>query len=157
MIGWAIATGGVAPESALMFALIFMWTPPHFWALSLFMNDDYSRAGVPMMTVARGKPYTRKLVLIYTAILIPVALLLAFTTIGGALYLAVALALNAWLLIGALGIARRTDGDAEADKYRAEKRFFAFSILYLFLHFGALLIEAGLRAIGWAAQLPQVL
>ena len=58
MIGWAIATGGVSPESILMFALIFMWTPPHFWALSLFMNDDYSRAEVPMMTVARGKPHT---------------------------------------------------------------------------------------------------
>ena len=76
MIGWAVATGGVSVESVLMFALIFMWTPPHFWALALFMNEDYSRAGVPMMTVARGKPKTRWLVLLYAVLLAPVALAL---------------------------------------------------------------------------------
>jgi len=100
MIGWAIATGGIGIESILMFGLIFMWTPPHFWALSLFMNEDYSRAGVPMMTVARGRPYTRKLILAYAVLLAPVALALAFTSIGGWVYFTVALALNARHSVG---------------------------------------------------------
>ena len=112
MIGWAIATGGVSVESCLMFALIFMWTPPHFWALALFMNSDYTRAGVPMMTVAKGRAHTRKLVLIYTVLLAPVALALSFTQIGGAVYFATALVLNAGFLAGALAIWRQAFNNA---------------------------------------------
>ena len=94
MIGWAAATGGVSVESALMFALIFMWTPPHFWALALFMKDDYSNAGVPMLTVTHGRRVTRNHILGYTILLAPVALGLGLTSIGGPVYLVAALALN---------------------------------------------------------------
>ncbi|MDH5454231.1 MAG: heme o synthase, partial [Paracoccaceae bacterium] len=89
MIGWAVATGGVSLESVMMFALIFMWTPPHFWALALFMKDDYSKAGVPMLTVTHGRKVTRAHILAYTLLLAPVALGAGFTAIGGPLYLAV--------------------------------------------------------------------
>ena len=157
MIGWAIATGSVSIESVLMFALIFMWTPPHFWALSLFMNEDYSRAGVPMMTVARGKPHTRKLVLIYAVLLAPVALALAFTTIGGWVYFAVALVLNTIFVWGAVKMSRTVEADAESAKYKYEKKYFVFSIFYLFAHFSALLIDALLRAFGWAPAFPVLL
>jgi len=154
MIGWAIATGGISIESVLMFALIFMWTPPHFWALSLFMNEDYSRAGVPMMTVARGRPYTRKLILAYAAVLAPVALALAFTSIGGWVYFATALVLNAIFVFGAVKMSRTVEADAEQAKYKYEKKYFVFSIFYLFAHFSALLIDALLRAVQWAPAFP---
>ena len=152
MIGWAVATGGVSLESLLMFALIFVWTPPHFWALALFMKDDYSKAGVPMLTVTHGRPATRKHILAYTLVLAPVALSLAFTSIGGPTYLVAAIVLNAWFILGAVQIARRSEATAEADGYKAEKAFFRFSLAYLFLHFGALMVEKSLHAFalgGW--------
>jgi protoheme IX farnesyltransferase len=148
MIGWAVATGGVSIESALMFALIFMWTPPHFWALALFMKDDYSKAGVPMLTVTHGRKSTRAHVLVYTILLAPVALAAAFTSIGGPVYLAISAALNAAFLYGAWRIWRRDEAAAEADAYRVEKQVFRFSLYYLFLHFGAFLLEAALRSFG---------
>jgi heme o synthase len=148
MIGWACATGGISVESVLMFTLIFMWTPPHFWALALFMKDDYSNAGVPMLTVTHGRPATRKHILVYTLLLAPFALALGFTPIGGPVYLVTALALNARFIWGAVRIARRSETQAEADGYRAEKAFFRFSLAYLFLHFGALLVEASLPLLG---------
>src|SRR6056297_2062920 len=144
MIGWAAATGGVAPESLLMFALILLWTPPHFWALALFMKSDYHDAGIPMLTVTHGRAATRRQILVYTLILAPVALALAATPVAGPVYLAAALVLNAMALHGAWVIRGRDEATAEADKYAAEKRFFRFSLLYLFLHFGALLADAGL-------------
>ena len=142
MIGWVAATGHVSYEAALMFGLIFMWTPPHFWALALFMKEDYHAAGVPMLTVTHGRKSTRKHILGYTLALLPVPLALAFSSIGGPLTLAVALALNGWFVVGALRILRRDEIQAQSDNYRVEKAFFRFSILYLFLHFGALLTEA---------------
>jgi protoheme IX farnesyltransferase len=148
MIGWAVATGGVSIESALMFALIFMWTPPHFWALALFMKDDYSKAGVPMLTVTHGRKSTRTHVLVYTILLVPVALAAAFTSIGGPVYLAISAVLNAGFLYGAWRIWRRDEAEAEADAYRVEKQVFRFSLYYLFLHFGAFLLEAALRSFG---------
>jgi protoheme IX farnesyltransferase len=148
MIGWAVATGGVSIESALMFALIFMWTPPHFWALALFMKDDYSKAGVPMLTVTHGRKSTRAHVLVYTILLAPVALAAAFTSIGGPVYLAISAALNAGFLYGAWRIWQRDEAAAEADAYRVEKQVFRFSLYYLFLHFGAFLLEAALRSFG---------
>jgi protoheme IX farnesyltransferase len=151
MIGWAVATGGVAPESVLMFALIFLWTPPHFWALALFRNDDYSRADVPMLPVAAGARSTRNHILAYSAALALAAIAPAFSTVGGPIYLAGALVLNALLLRGAWAIWRRDEAAAAADRCRVEKRFFGFSILYLFLHFSLLLAEAGLRAAGLVA------
>ena len=152
MIGWAVATGGVAIESVLMFALIFMWTPPHFWALALFMKSDYDKAHVPMLTVTHGRPYTRRMILIYTVLLVPVALGLGLTSIGGPLYMAAALVLNALFVRGAWRVWQRDEDAARADAYGAERRLFRFSLLYLFLHFGALLAQAGLRTLdmgGW--------
>ena len=148
MIGWAVATGGVSLESVLMFALIFLWTPPHFWALALFRNDDYTAAGVPMLPVVAGTRATRNQIFIYSLILAPVAILPAFTGIGGPLYLAAALYLNARFVAGAWSIRKRDDATAEADGYRSEKRYFGFSIAYLFLHFALILAEATLRATG---------
>ena len=148
MIGWVAATGALSLEACLMFMLIFMWTPPHFWALALFMNEDYSKAGVPMLTVTHGKKVTRNHVLVYTIALIPFALATAFTSVGGPVYLAVSVLLNAEFLRGAYRIWKRDEVQAEADKYKVEKSVFRFSLLYLFLHFGALLAEAALRPYG---------
>ena len=149
MIGWAAATGSVGIEAWLMFALIFMWTPPHFWALALFMKDDYSNAGVPMLTVTHGRRVTRVHILVYTLLLVPVAIGAALTSIGGPFVLAVAVALNLWFVKGAVAIWRRDEAQAEADTYAVEKAFFRFSLLYLFLHFGAFLVQAALRMSGY--------
>ena len=148
MIGWAIVTGGVSLESVLMFAIIFMWTPPHFWALALFMKSDYDDAGVPMLTVTHGRRTTRNHILVYTLLLAPVAVGLGFTAIAGPIYLAIAIALNAWFIKGAVEIWRRDEMQAEFDHYKTEKAFFKFSLLYLFLHFGALLITPALAPFG---------
>ncbi len=150
MIGWAIATGGVSVESLLMFLLIFLWTPPHFWALALFRNEDYVRAGVPMMPVTAGPRSTRNQILGYSLVLAPIAILPAFTSVGGPVYLAGALVLNLLFLRGAWRVWRRNETAAVADRYRVEKKFFALSIVYLFLHFCLFLAEAGLRAAGLA-------
>jgi heme o synthase len=149
MIGWAVATGGVSIESLLMFGLIFMWTPPHFWALALFMKEDYHAAGVPMLTVTHGRKSTRRHIFAYTVLLAPVGIAAALTSIGGPLTLVVSIALNAWFLIGAWRILQRDEAMAEADKYAVEKAVFRFSLLYLFLHFGAFLAEAALRPYGF--------
>ncbi len=148
MIGWVAATGSVSVEAFLMFALIFMWTPPHFWALALFMKEDYHTAGVPMLTVTHGRKATRAHILVYTLLLVPVALGAAVTSIGGPLTLAVAVALNLWFVVGAFRIWRRDEVMAEADKYAVEKAFFRFSLLYLFLHFAAFLVELALKVAG---------
>lgn len=148
MIGWVCATGSVSVEAVLMFMLIFMWTPPHFWALALFMKEDYHTAGVPMLTVTHGRKSTRNHILVYTILLVPVAVGAAFTSIGGPIYLAASVLLNAWFLIGAWRIWRRDEAVAEADNYAVEKSVFRFSLYYLFLHFGAFLAEAALRPFG---------
>ncbi|PIV73245.1 MAG: protoheme IX farnesyltransferase [Rhodobacteraceae bacterium CG17_big_fil_post_rev_8_21_14_2_50_65_11] len=148
MIGWAVATGGVSVESLLMFALVFMWTPPHFWALALFMKSDYDKAKVPMLTVTAGRPHTRRMILVYTLLLAPVAIAAGLTSIGGPVYLAAAVVLNLVFVKGGYDIWRRDEAAARADDYRTEKKVFRFSLLYLFLHFGALLAEAGLRSVG---------
>jgi protoheme IX farnesyltransferase len=148
MIGWAVATGGVSLESVAMFALIFLWTPPHFWALALFRNDDYARVGVPMLPVTAGPRATRNHILGYAVVLAIAAVAPAFSGIGGPVYLAGALVLNALFLRGAWAIWRRDEAAATADRFRVEKRFFGFSIVYLFLHFALLLAEAACRAAG---------
>ncbi|RBI86576.1 protoheme IX farnesyltransferase [Rhodosalinus halophilus] len=148
LIGWAAATGSLALEPWLMVALIFMWTPPHFWALALFMRSDYDDAGVPMLTVTHGRPATRAQILVYTVLLAVLAVGTGFTTVGGPVYLAVAVVLNAMFLKGAWAIWRRDEARAEADDYRVEKRFFRLSLIYLFAHFGAILAEAGIDRMG---------
>ena len=141
VIGWAAATGDISVESVLMFALIFMWTPPHFWALALFMRSDYDDAGVPMLTVTHGRAATRRQILVYTLLLAPVGPALALTSVGGPVTLVTAVLLNLWFVKGAVEIWQRGEACAEADGYGVEKRFFRFSLSYLFLHFGALLAE----------------
>ncbi|MDG0990648.1 MAG: heme o synthase [Yoonia sp.] len=148
MIGWAVATGSVSIESVLMFALIFMWTPPHFWALALFVKTDYGDADVPMLTETHGRDSTRRHVIAYAVLLAPVALGIGFTSIGGYVYLGVAAVMNVWFLKGCYGIWRRDDAAAEADNYLVERKVFKVSLYYLFLHFGALLVEAALRTTG---------
>ena len=148
MIGWAAATGSISVESVLMFALIFMWTPPHFWALALFMKGDYHKAGVPMLTVTHGRKSTRTHILVYTVLLAVLAIGAAFTGIGGPIYLAVALVLNAMFLRDAYAIWRRDEVMAEADEYRVEKKAFKLSLYYLFAHFSAILAEAALAGFG---------
>ncbi len=148
MIGWVAATGSVSVEAFLMFALIFMWTPPHFWALALFMKEDYHAAGVPMLTVTHGRKATRVHILVYTLLLVPVALGAALSGIGGPMTLAVAVVLNLWFVVGAWRIWRRDEAMAEADNYAAEKAFFRVSLLYLFLHFAGFLAEAALKSAG---------
>jgi protoheme IX farnesyltransferase len=148
VIGWAVATGGTSLEAWLMFALIFLWTPPHFWALALFMKEDYHRAGVPMLTVTHGRKATRAHILAYTAMLAAFAVGAGFSGLGGPVYVAAAVGLNAAFLLGAWRIWRRDEAAAETDRYAVEKRFFRFSLLYLFLHFGALLADALLLRAG---------
>ncbi|SPF80977.1 heme o synthase [Pseudoprimorskyibacter insulae] len=148
MIGWAAATGGVSVESVLMFCLTFMWTPPHFWALALFMRNDYDNAQVPMLTVTHGRRATRVHILVYTILLAILAVGTAFTAVGGPVYLAVAVVLNALFVKGAIQIVRRNEDMSEADNFAAERKFFKLSLLFLFAHFGAILVEALLRQFG---------
>lgn len=148
MIGWAAATGDISTASVLMFCLTFLWTPPHFWALALFVRMDYDNATVPMLTVTHGRRATRRHILAYTVLLAVFAIGLGFTQVGGPVYLATALVLNALFLKGAVQIAHRDEADAEADSYKAERKFFKLSLLYLFAHFGAILVDAGLDRMG---------
>ncbi|MFX0544905.1 heme o synthase [Roseovarius sp. S1116L3] len=148
MIGWAAATGTVTIESVLMFALIFMWTPPHFWALALFMKSDYDEAGVPMLTSTHGRRVTRNHILAYTLLLAPVSFGLLFTSIGGPAYLVAAVLLNALFLRGAWRIWRRDEDAAKADNYAVEKTVFKHSLYYLFGLFVAILIDATVRSTG---------
>lgn len=148
MIGWVAATGSVSVEACLMFALIFMWTPPHFWALALFMKEDYHTAGVPMLTVTHGRRATRRHILAYTLLLVPVSIWAALSGVGGPLTLVVAVVLNAGFVWGSWRIAQREEAAAEADAYRVEKQVFRFSLYYLFLHFVAFLAEAALAPYG---------
>ena len=144
MIGWACATGGIGIESLLMFALIFFWTPPHFWALALFMKEDYHKAGVPMLTVTHGRAVTRRHIFGYTLVLAPFAVWLGLTSVGGPIYLVAAVVLNVLFIRGGWQILRRTEEQAQADGYRAEKGFFRLSLYYLALHFAALAVQATL-------------
>lgn len=147
MVGWACMTGSVGIESLLMFALIFFWTPPHFWALALFMKDDYSKAGVPMLTVTHGRQATRRHIFAYTLVLAPFALWLGFTSVGGPFYLLLSVVLNVMFILGGWRILRRDEAAADADGYRVEKRYFRFSLYYTFLHFLGLLVQHYLG--GW--------
>ena len=151
VIGWAAATGEVGLASVLMFLVIFLWTPPHFWALALFRNGDYQRVGVPMMPVVAGEASTRRQIFWYSVLLFPVTVLPAFTVAGGPVYLAVSVLAGGRFLMDAWRVAHRSG--PEADGYGAEKRLFGTSIVFLFAIFGALIVDALVRAvlgpIGW--------
>ena len=151
VIGWAAATGSIGLAPLMMFAVIFLWTPPHSWALALFTKGDYGNAGVPMLTVTHGPGAARRQSFLYTLALAAVTLGLGFMSVGGPLYLAVSLILNARLLMRVWVMRQRSEDDAAADNFRVEKSVFGLTIWYLFLHFAALLIEAApfLAARGW--------
>ncbi len=150
VVGWSVAAGAAAPEPMLMFAIVFLWTPPHFWALALFVKTDYDLAGVPMLTVTHGRAETRSRIFVYAAVLAPVALVLGFTSVGGPAYIATSLIMNALFLRGAWKVRNRSEDEAAADGHAAEKSLFRLSLIYLFLHFGALLADKALRAAGVA-------
>ena len=140
MIGWAAATGGISLESFVLFLIIFVWTPPHFWALALLRTGDYAKAGVPMLPVVAGAGATRAQILIYSLILAPLGMAPAIIGLGGALYAAAAAVLGAIFVVMAFDCYRKREGEA-AD--RAAKNLFGYSVLYLFLLFAVLLVEHG--------------
>jgi len=137
VIGWAAATGTLSLEPILLTALIFFWTPPHFWALALFRSEDYVRAKIPMLPVVRGKRSTRWHIFVYAAILVPLGLLPAALGMTGYLYLAVSAGLGGLLLRRAFAVLRETDETKEP----AARKLFAVTILYLFALFAALIVE----------------
>ena len=136
-IGWAAVTGSLSLAPLVLVLIIFLWTPPHFWALALFRCDDYARAGVPMLPVVRGKRVARRNILAYTLALVPVGLLPAAIGLGGPLYLAAASVLGAVFVWQGVAVLRETDEEREP----AARRLFAVSILYLFALFAALIGE----------------
>ncbi|MEO0730518.1 MAG: heme o synthase [Pseudomonadota bacterium] len=138
MIGWAAVTGSVSLESILLFALIFIWTPPHFWALALYRCRDYERVGVPMLPVIAGGDATRTQIMLYSVVLAVLGVAPAATTLAGPIYAVGAAVLGAVFLWRAWDVYRIREG-READA--AAKRLFTFSILYLFLIFTGILAE----------------
>jgi protoheme IX farnesyltransferase len=134
VLGWAAVTGQVSTEALLLFLIIFAWTPPHFWSLALYRTEDYARAGVPMLPVTHGKPYTRLQVLLYTLILFGVSLLPYAARMSGALYLAAAVALG----LVYIGYAVRIYADYSD---RLARACFRYSIVYLAALFAALLVD----------------
>jgi protoheme IX farnesyltransferase len=134
LIGWAAATGGIGWGAIALFAIVFFWTPPHFWALSLYRTDDYTKAGVPMLPVVAGPRETKRQMLLYTLVLWPVSLTPWATGVAGGLYGAGAL-LSSMVFTGfAIQVCR-------ADSDRGARRMFSFSLLYLFLIFSLLLVD----------------
>jgi protoheme IX farnesyltransferase len=138
MIGWAAVTGSVSLESIVLFALIFMWTPPHFWALSLYRCGDYAAAGVPMLPVVAGKAETKRQMLIYTVLLVPVALAPTLLGFAGWIYGGAALILGSLFVAAAIAVLRD-------DTDRSAKRMFGFSIFYLFALFALLMADGAIR------------
>ncbi|CAN5196922.1 heme o synthase [soil metagenome] len=137
VIGWAAATGHVGLEPLILFLVIFVWTPPHFWSLSLNLAADYARVGVPMLPVVAGKPETKRQILLYCFVLVPITLLPWALGFAGAVYGAAALMLGAVMIVLAWQLRRSTNHER-----RSARRLFVFSMLYLVLLFGALLINA---------------
>jgi len=141
VIGWAAVTGSVDLLPVLLFAIVFAWTPPHFWALALYRADDYARAGVPMLPVVAGREATRRRIMIYSLVLVALAMSPAALGESGLVYALAAALLGAWFLYRAAAVWRRgADGDA--------RRLFGASILYLFLLFTALVVDHWVAAAG---------
>lgn len=136
-IGWAAVTGSLSLEPLLLVAIIFMWTPPHFWALALFRSDDYVRANVPMLPVVAGKRVTRWHILVYSILLVPLGLAPSALGMAGPLYLAAAAGLGALLLGRMGGVLVERDEVGEP----AARKLFAVTIFYLFSLFAALIAE----------------
>lgn len=139
LIGWAAATGQLALLPVLLFLLVFLWTPPHFWALALFVKIDYANAGVPMLPVVAGEKVTRQQIGLYTIPMAFVAIAPWPLGLAGPVYGAVSILTTGWFALLALRVAVRTTTDG--DKMLPEKALFKYSILYLFVVFGALVVD----------------
>ncbi len=150
MIGWAAVTGTIDLGAISLFLIIFMWTPPHFWALALWREGDYAAAGVPMLPNVAGRDETRKQIMVYALLLLPIAFLPALLGVCGLVYVIGTAVLSAMFLYYAINVYRLREGEA-AD--RACKKLFGFSILWLFLVFALIPVE---RLLG-VASLPSVL
>jgi protoheme IX farnesyltransferase len=135
LVGWAAVRGGVAGTAILLFAIVFFWTPPHFWALSLLMKDEYAKVGVPMLPVVRGEDETRRQILLYSVLLYAVTQLPFCAGGFGTIYLVASLALGGAFIGGAVLLARRADR-------RSALKLYLFSLLYLALLFCAMVIDA---------------
>jgi protoheme IX farnesyltransferase len=149
MIGWAAATGGIGLESFLLFLVIFVWTPPHFWALSLYSIEEYKRAGIPMMPVVAGAAETRRQILLYSVLLAPVGALPWLFGYAGLLYGLTAIAGGVLMIAFALKL-------FQSPAEQTAKQLFAFSILYLFVLFSVLLVEQSIGASGWGLPFGRV-
>ena len=136
-IGWAAVTSNLSLAPLVLVAIIFMWTPPHFWALSLWRCGDYAKAGIPMLPVVKGKTVTRRHILAYSLILAPLGVVPAFIGLGGMLYLVTSASMGFWMLLEAFATWRERDEVKEP----AAKRLFAVSLLYIFMPFAALIVE----------------
>jgi protoheme IX farnesyltransferase len=140
MIGWAAVTGTVGLEPIALFLIIFMWTPPHFWSLSLYREGDYAKAGIPMLPVVAGTTETKRQILIYAVLLAPLSLAPALLGAAGMLYGAVAFGLSLIFVLYALRVRfDRTLASA--------RRMFGFSIVYLFLVFAALIVDRAVAGV----------
>jgi protoheme IX farnesyltransferase len=144
VVAWVAATGSLSVEPLLLFLIIFFWTPPHFWALALFRSDDYARAGVPMLPVVAGPDATRLQILLYTIVLVAVAVAPWPLGYFDAIYGVTSLVLGAGMMACAVHVYRTRE---RAASLRATRKMFAFSILYLFALFATLLLEVAVRAI----------
>ena len=138
MIGWAAATGDVSAVGIALFLLIFLWTPPHFWALALYRREDYRRAGVPMLPVVAGPRETKRQMLIYTLLLLPVSLAPTLLGAVGWVYGAVALALSLGFVGHAIAVWRTADDETA---HRAARKMFRYSLIYLAALFAALPVD----------------
>ena len=138
MIGWAAATGEISLTSLILFAIIFLWTPPHFWALALYRRGDYEKAGVPMLPVVAGLPETRRQIMIYSVLLVPVTLLPWYMGMSGAFY-GISTTVMGVVFLGLAGLILKEGDGPQATKWA--KSLFAYSIFYLFLIFVLLVVD----------------
>ncbi|HUC62132.1 MAG TPA: heme o synthase [Alphaproteobacteria bacterium] len=142
MIGWAAVTGEVSLVSLALFAMIFMWTPPHFWSLALYRSDDYARAGVPMLPVVAGRKETKRQILLYALLLVPVTLIPWAMGAVGAVYGFAAAALGLLFIGCAVRVWREPDELPDSrNRDKAARQMFGFSILYLFLLFALMIVD----------------
>lgn len=140
LIGWVAATGEITLMPVVLFAIIFFWTPPHFWALALFVKSDYAKVGIPMMPVVAGERSTRRQIMVYAVLLLPLSVLPWAIGGTGAIYGISALVLSAVFLLLSIRVGIRT-ASADSDTMKPEKQLFAYSVVYLFALFGALVAD----------------
>ena len=149
LIGWVATTGTISIEPLLLFLFIFLWTPPHFWSLAIITKDDYAKASIPMFPVLYGVEKTRRSILHYTVILIISSQVISFSEIGGPVFFLLSNVLNALLLLSAVNLVRFNENNG----YERERRFFKFTILYLFLYFGFLVISRAFETLEYGMSL----